>query len=329
MPRLLLLGLLFVASLYACGGAFFTCKQKLRDASAFHATSLALPIGNNMRLVYSETKPDTALKYDPLLGLALIPDQKKFKYPFHFADTASKGLGAILKSQIVEGEIVSHQCGLDRLACFSKPLQGIGIVSDRCCALDAIVTPRGIIEQRYLEHFMRKDFSGYGDAGIQFAVRHKRVEITQINPYFEDLALKVGDVIVAFDGKNVSSVCALKEKILFSSPDTIHTCKVLRGNQTLHVKVKLRQKLGGGLVNESYLERSGIMLDSQLCIAKASAQTQALELKAGDCLKAVNYKTVATHNRVSALLRGDNADNLLLFEREGFEFFIHIQTKTY
>ncbi len=327
MLRALLITLFFSLSLTAaCSTPFLTCKQKIKDSHAIENNHLSLLLKGGVRLVYSKSKPHDALRYDPLLGLALVKDRSGFRYPFVFSQRKNKSSAVVSNTRADSGTILSHQCGLDVLAHYSHPYESPALLLDSCCGFEGIATPRGIIEERYVQHFIDNKFAGYGDAGFEIDESKKGIVVTQTNPFFPNEPLHKGDVIIAMDAKTYTSKCALEEALLFSAPSTLHDFKIIRDNQLLHVSVKLEMKRAGGLLSSSYLEYVGIILDPTLRIASIQPQAEHFGLKIGDQLKWVNRTDVAHYKEIRAALHQSN-ENLLLFERNHFQFFIRIQTK--
>ncbi len=324
--RFLLLLLSFGYVLVACESGWLTCKQKAVDAGVFRNGHFAIPLAPTVRLVYSEQDDPKFSRYDPLLGLALVEDKKPFAYPYTLVRTIdSKKVAAIDARGVHEVKRVSAQCGLDRLGVCETSASNMAFLSDSCCALHALITPRGVIDAAFIDYFKSAAWAGYGDAGIRLGEREGGVVVASIDPFFEPLVFELGDRLMAFDGHTYRSVCAFEKAILLSRPGSTHRFKVARGGRVFDVDVLLERRLGGGLRPDTYLERLGILLDERYCIDTSSMSLSARGLQKGDCLIQINHQDIKAHSSDAMLwLQGDNA---LLFERRGLQFFIHIKSK--
>ncbi len=320
-----LLTLLFTLSvtLFACEGNG-GCLQKAEDSALFSGGSLSVALAKKSRLSYSPVPLSRFRKYDPFLGLGVEAVDHPFEFPYIFLSKSVKKLTAVTPQGVRAGEISKHQCGLDRLGRFSGDVGTYGVIGDSCCALEAIITPAGVIEKSYLEHFWKSENVLYGDAGIRLADTLQS-RVVSVDPFLPENPFCIGDEIIAYDGKKLSERCSVEEAILFSVPGSQHKVTVRRDGKELVLNVRIAERLGGGLLGDTFLERLGLYLDAQLCIVKASSLSDNLELLKGDCLIQLNGADVVSMAEIrQKLLQGDNS---LLFERRNFQFFIHIKSK--
>jgi hypothetical protein len=330
VPRYLLVLLLFTLKIFACYGEFSTCYDKAVDSKTFTSSdTLSVIVDKNSRIFYSAKHPSFKVKkYDYFLGLYLIDDKSGFAYPFIFYTHRDKKLASISKRGYKVG-YPSRQCGLDHLGKFSKTLSTPSIITDNCCALAGILTKNGLIDKVYLKRFL--NFKGkevtYGDAGIRIEKHKNSLHVRSIDPFFKDQKFKIGDEILAFDGKKVRSVCSLRQWILFAKIGSVHTFKIRRHKKILYIKVKIAKRLGGGLLSDTFLERLGLNLDSNLCISSITSKTTDMQLDVGDCLIQINFEDVKSQKDIQMRIKSGDVDNALLFERKKFQFFIHINGK--
>jgi len=304
----------------------------VHDSKTFSsAYPLSIAVEKNDRLVYVPSRPKYKVKkYDPFLGLALINDKSRFKYPFIFYSKDNKNLASVYSKGFTTGALKVQQCGLDELGVFSTPLETPSLIMDNCCSLAGISTAHGIIDSHYLKHFLEYDSTElqYGDAGIRLESRKNGLHVSQIDPFFLNQQFQLDDQIIAFDGKKVKSLCRLRRSILFAKIASLHSFTIKRNNKVLHVKVKIQRRLGGGLLSDTFLERFGILLNNKLCISALSSKTAEMELDLGDCLIQVNFHNVKSAKDIQKRVQKSDIDNALLFERQNFQFFIHINGKT-
>lgn len=332
MQKSFVLIFLLTLELFSCSSGFHLCKKKVSDAKVFSSSSLFwIPLKNSTRLIYSKCKPDFKYKkYDPYLGIALISDKSHFAYPFKLKSKYTKSLSAIGKKSQVYGFIAQQQCGVEKLAKFSKPLKEASVITDNCCDMQGVSVGDGIIDRYYLKHFL--NFRGrdvlYADAGIRIDKRGLLLHVKSVNPFFSEQKFHTNDIILAFDSKRVNSLCKLKRQILFSKIGSTHRFKILRNTKTVYIDVKFQKRLGGGLLSDTFLEHLGLYFDENLCINRRTPQSVKAGLNIADCLIQINFKDVNSDKQIRQSIKSADIDNALLFERNNFQFFIHINGKS-
>ncbi|MCK9453903.1 MAG: PDZ domain-containing protein [Sulfurimonas sp.] len=325
MLRLLLaLNFLFV-NLYACKGGIESCRLKTLDSGAIVKNSLHIPLENNQKLIFSTTTPNgKILKHDPYLSLYLVEDKKNFKYPFRINTNQSLGTFGVDNRSVIEGKIVQKQLGLNRFATFSEALFAPSLLLNSCCALEGIVTERGIIEKEYIEHFLNSKKVAYGNFGIRVKDIGSAVTVSSSNPFFKENPFKKDDIILELDGKKVKDSALFMRDILFSEVGSLHSVKIKRGNKILTVSVKSQNRVGGGYLSDTFLESLGISFDKNLCIIKIEKKAQQYGLKLGDKLLEVNKKGVKNEEEIAELIDNPKKSAYLLFTREHFQFFVKV-----
>jgi len=187
-----------------------------------------------------------------------------------------------------------------------------------------------VIDKHYLKYFL--DFKAkdvlYGDVGIRLDNKNSALHVSRINPFFEMQNFCKDDIVLAFDGMKISSICKLRRLILFAKIGSIHRFKILRNSKVKYIKVKIQKRLGGGLLSDTFLESFGLYLDDRLCVRFSNTQTVKMDLDVGDCLIQVNFHDVDSAKDIQNRVQSSDIDNALLFERQNFQFFIHINGKT-
>jgi len=330
--RTLFLALFLSLKLFSCSGEFASCQDKARDALSFSdSKTLSIVFDKHQRLLYTPHEmPAHMKKYDPFLGLALIKDTQGFAFPFAIHRDVIQHLASITAEGSIKGQLQHLQCGLNQLGVFSKPLITPSLITNNCCLVAGIATQKGIIDANYLKHFLdfKKKRMQYGDAGIRLDERRHHVIVSGVDPFFKDQSFLKGDQILAFDNKKVDNLCELRRWILFAKVGSIHHFTIKRHAKVLHKKIRIEERLGGGLLSDTFLERFGLNLDANLCIATITAKSAAMELEKGDCLIGLNFHDVHDARDIQKWLQKSDGDNALLFERRDFQFFIHINGKT-
>ncbi|MBL0708180.1 MAG: PDZ domain-containing protein [Sulfurimonas sp.] len=328
MLRLFLALNFLLLNLYACKGGYDSCILKVKDSSSIDNSLLKIPVINHKRLLFSVYQPNTKIiKYDPFLSLYLVKDKKNFKHPFKINNHLSLGMASINKKRAVEGRITKRQVGLNSFAKFSEKTYAPSLLLNSCCALEGLVTPRGIIEKRYVQRFLNNRSSSYGDIGIRAYNKRGLLLIKSVNPFFKDNPFKKNDRITMLDGRKIKRASVFMRKILFSKVGAFHKVKVKRGSKYLTFKVKTKKRYGGGYISDTFLEGKGVYFSNSLSIIKITNKLKSYGLKRGDKLIQVNAKKVKNSSEVRKYMGDFISHASLLFERDGFEFFVNIKAK--
>jgi len=321
--RLLVVLHLLVFSLFACKGDNYSCIQKIIDSSTLVNQTLQIPTAKHQRLVFSEKIPHAViLKSDPFLGLYLVKDAKGFNYPFLFNKRHISDIFYVNNHTSRKGRIVQKQVGLNRLAAFSTPFFSPGLLTDSCCFLEGIATPRGVIEREYIQRFLSNKESRYSDIGIRVKMQMGLVSVIAADPFVKENPFLKGDCILELDGKKVTGDSLFMKNILFSKIGSLHTLQVKRNSQVLTFKVYTQALYGGGYVSDTFLEKRGIYFTSNLVINEINNKT--LGLKTGDKLLQVNGEKVQNQQEVMVNISNFKKSSSLLFERDGFQFFVNV-----
>ncbi|MBW6489378.1 PDZ domain-containing protein [Sulfurimonas sp.] len=318
------LNLLFI-NLYACKGGIDSCKLKVIDSESIVKQTLQIPLQNNQRLIFSTTAPNAKiLKHDPYLSLYLVEDKKGFKYPFKLNMNIPSGVFCVDNKSVIEGKIIKRQVGLNSFAIFSKQISSPSLLLNSCCALEGIVTDRGIIQREYIERFLKVKKVTYGDFGIRVKSVNSAVVVISSNPFLKENSFKKGDIIVELDGKRVKESARFMRDVLFSEIGSLHTLKIKRANELLTISAKTQNRVGGGYLSDTFLEFLGISFDKNLFITKIEKKAERHGLKLGDQLLQVNKKDVKREGDILEIVDNQNKSTQLLFEREHFQFFVKV-----
>lgn len=325
MFRLLLALNLTFLNLLACDGDFDSCRSKIIDSSSIVDQTLYIPIENSKMIIYSKRVPDAKIiKYDPYLNLYLVEDIKKFKYPFRINMNHSMGTLAVDNHKIVEGKILKKQISLESFATFSENISTPSLLLNSCCAIEGIITDRGIIEKEYINRFLKNKIVSYADFGIRLKEVGPLAVVSSANPFIGDNPFKKDDIILDLDGKKVKSVAKLARDILFSQIGSTHTLKIKRAGETILVSVRSHNRVGGGFLSDSFLEYLGISFDKNLIITKIDKKAEHYGLKVGDKLVWLNKKSVKSDEDISQSINDNTKSIDLLFERDHFQFFVKV-----
>ncbi|MEA2099913.1 MAG: PDZ domain-containing protein [Campylobacterota bacterium] len=326
---LLLLNLLFL-NIYACKGGYESCKRKIIDSSTIVNQNLEIPISKRERLIFTQdittlNKNTKIIKQNPFLSLYLVKGKKYFRYPFNFNKHHSLGVASVNKRIAIEGKIKKRQVGLNNFAIFNTPPFTPSLLITSCCSLEGMITPKGIIEKEYIKHFLNSKNSDYGDIGIRVNTKKGKVVVIASDPFMKNNQFKNGDTIVRFNGRKVTRGSSLMKKILFSKIGKAYKIQVKRNSKILNLKVVVNKRYGGGFISDTFLEQKGIYFDKNLYITKIKNKSKSYGLKVGDHLLKANGIKVKNQYYLRKNIGDFKYFSLLLFEREGFQFFVQIK----
>lgn len=326
MFRLFIACNLLLLNIFACESGYDSCIKKINDSNAIQKDFLSIPIKNKKRLIYSLCTPNAKiLKHDPFLGLYLIEDKSSFAYDFDVDARLQLGYAVVDAKKATEGKIVKNQVGLNTLAQFSSKHEKPALITNSCCSLEGIMTPRGVIQKEYIQRFVSSASADYSDIGIRVQNQNRQVIVTASNPYMKNNPFKKGDAILEFDGKKVEAASVFTRAVLFAKVGSKHKVKVKRGSKIISFDVTTHKREGGGNVSDTFLEHRGIYFDERLKIVGLSQEFQEYGLLLGDRLIQVNGVLVKTQEALRAYIEDFQDFSSLLFERENFEFFVNIK----
>jgi len=309
----------------SCKGGYEACKQKIIDSNSIVNQTLQIPVDKNRRLIFSRTVPHAKIiKHDPFLSLYLIEDKQCFDYPFTINNNLSLGKVSVDKTTAIEGRILKKQIGLNSFATFSEVLHAPALLTNSCCGLEGIVTPRGIIEKEYIQRFLTSKDTAYADIGIRVKDENNLVILSAVDPFMKNNPFKKDDCILVLDGKKVQDSASLMRDILFAKVGSTHKVKIKRGSKILSIIVSSKKRYSGGYKSDTFLEQYGWLFDEDLYIIKINENVHNYGLLLGDRLLQVNGKNVKNQQDIIENISDFKDYASLLFERENFQFFVRI-----
>ncbi|MFA6196915.1 MAG: PDZ domain-containing protein [Sulfurimonas sp.] len=337
MLRLFIIFNLLFFNALACDGGYDSCKQKVIDSNTTHGQTLEIPVENNKRLIYSAKTPECKiLKSDPFLGLYLVEDYSDFEYPFTINMLEPSGIAAINENSAKEGKIVKRQVGLSQLAVFDTHVSSPRILTNSCCSLEGIVTPKGIIEKEYIERFLRVEDTSYADIGINLKDQKGAVIVSELTSSIKNNPFKKDDVVMSIDGKKVENSATTMREILFDTIGTKHSLMIKRGSKLMTIEVE-SQKKEMQVVKETKpviaptikkveenVQTNGLQFDKNLKITKIDEQGKKYGLKLGDKLLQIDGIKITNQQELTKNLSSLKNNANLLFERNDFQFFVNV-----
>lgn len=317
------LNLLFL-NLLACN-SFKACRLKTIESHALGVNSFHIPLKGKYILLTEKPSSDLKIiKSDPFLSLYLVKEKKTFKYPFILSNDSHVKQASLNNKMIIRGKIAKKQIGINSLATFSKVVSFPSLIVNEYCAIEGIVTQKGIIQKSYLEHFLKSKNSSYGDIGIRVNDRDSKVFVTELNPFINKKKFVLGDEVIAFDKRKINDSAELMECILFSKQGSKHKLTVLRHNKKKIITAVVQERLGGGKLSDTFLENKGLFFDKDLTLVKVVEGKHFSGIKKGDKLVKINDVWVKNYEDIRKELSHLEKLPYLLFSRNGFQFFIRL-----
>ena len=318
------------ASIAPIKSDFKSCFNKNSPSLVKFRGSYAIAVSSDRVLFFSKRYQRGYIKRDPFLGLYLFRYKKRLKaikfYPFN---QVRDDVGIIGKDRFAKAKIVSLSNGLDSFAKMNKNIKVNRLVSCVCCrAFGLSIGGRSFIDSDFILRFLDKKRVTYGDIGLKFIQRGSGIFVKERNPFFKYLQLRKGDKIILVDGKRYKSVSNLSKYILFLKPGKLIKIVYQRGKHRYKQIVKVKRKLYGGLIKQSYLRYIGLIVGHDLKIDRVVKNSLAykLALKKGDKLLKINDKYINSYKDIKkALLSIKTKEIYLLFSRDDFQFFVHFR----
>lgn len=325
MLKLFLALNIILLNLSAAKSDFESCKLKIIDSNSILKQNIELPVEKNRRLIFSKNIPNAKIiKHDPFLSLFLVEDSGRFKYPFVINNKLSLPTAVVDNTNIVEGKIAKEQAGLNSFAKFTKQTASTAILTSTCCCIEGLVTPKGIIEKKFVERFLEIDKVSYSDIGIRVVDENSLVTVKLVNPFVDNNPFKIDDLILELDDKRVKNSAIFMRNILFSKVGSTHKVKIKRGDNIISISVNTQNRVGGGYLSDTFLESLGIFFDENLNVVKLEDKAMQYSIKLGDQLLQVDGKDVSSDEDVSKILSNMYKASNLLFTRGRFQFFIRV-----
>ena len=317
----LYLFLAFITLAYAAD--FNHCHQEVKKSYKFSQGSHYYHTTYGW-LVHSKKPVKDFAFSEPLLGLYLL---KKDKLPkLKILNRYPNDVASISFEAKLPNRLLNEGLGIDRLARLKyKSFEGAGIFG-ACCTLRGINTLEGVVTSDYILRFIR-DKKRFASAGVRFKIMNGKIVVAAINPFFASNPFKVGDEILYFDGYKLS-LETLTKRILFSTVGSKHFFRVKRKGKMVKVAIFFKERLGGAILADTYLEHYGFQFNPNLEIVsvRKNSIVGKLGLLPGDRLTSINNISVKNDEDIRALLsQGIQKETMrLLLERKGLQFNIYL-----
>ena len=316
---------IFLLSLLACNGSYKSCQIKTTNLHVVQDASLVIPLQNNQTLIYSKEPMNAkVIKHDPFLNLYLVESKKYVRYPFRINPQLSLAQASVGDGCVTEGKIKTKQIGLNALATYTKPIIAPSLLLNSCCNLEGLVTPKGIIQRDYLDHFVHSKNRYYGEIGVRVVDEDKLIIIKRVNPFDLSVKFKKNDCITHVNGKKILDASDFMKHVLFAKVGTQLKVIVVRNGKKILVKATIKQRFGGGAISDTFLEAKGLYFSSDLTLLSVGEKYKKFGLHIGDRLIQVNGKKVTKIEDIRMYIDDFKHFASLVFTRNDFQFFVNI-----
>ena len=309
---------------------FEVCKNKNRISFVKIGRYNAVAVSKHTLLFFSKRYIRGYIKRDPFLGLYLFKYPKELK-PVKFTEFAEvkKNIGIIGDTDFDTGEIVSLSNGLDISAKINKKAKQNSLIECVCCRAFGLSNGGyNFIDSDFIIRFLAKKRVSYAESGLKFEQKGSHIYVKEKNPFLKHLYIPVGSMIIKIDGKKFDRVSTLSKYILFSKIGKVIDISYKYGKKIYHQKIKLKRKITGGLIPQTYLESIGLWINYKLRISYIvkNSLAQKLGLKKGDKLLKINKNFIKSYSQIKKVLSKIRDKQIyLLLSRNDFQFFVHFR----
>jgi len=280
-------------------------------------------------LVFSETPlaKSHVIKSNKLLGLYLVsgkPSQTKINVYNRFP----KEVALITPYSIRPNTIISESFGVESLGKLKKIISAPFAIMGRCCSLRGFNSSKGVVTSEWIKTFLERKDSRVGSVGVRFKQSKKGIIVKQKNPFIKYNGLRVGDVILTHNKKKVS-LDTLEKRIALGKIGSMQTFKITRAGKVDTLKVSLKERLGGGVLGDTFLEFLGLSFNQQLEViaVKKNSLANKLKLLPQDKIILLDGKRFTHDKELRAYLSTYQLPKErleLLIQRDGLQIFIYI-----
>lgn len=311
---------------------FKQCYNKNQNSFVYIGQIRAIAVGPHSAVAYSKTKPTVPfVKYDPFLNLYLF-HTKQTLHPVRLKSThalkVGEWIGGMDEDSLFVGNFAKSGDVLDSMYLQNTSLKPNSIISCLCCDVYGLGVGKGeFIGSEYIKRFINTKDIFYGDVGARFEKRDGKFYVADIDPFYKNNQLNIGDEILSINNKKVNSLKELNQAILFATPKSKIKLAVKRGNKTMSFSSMVVPRSGGGNIEDSFLEKKGLLFDAKMKIVKIQNDSFAQKsgLKIGDKLLEIDQMPISSSAHLRKILSDLKGKEVhLLFDRNDFQFFVNL-----
>lgn len=272
------------------------------------------------------------LKHDPFVGMYLL-ESKTNLTPITLKQIDSKMLedeiASITPTKSVSGKIKNQMQSPIDFASLNTPTFPNSLISTICEHIYGIgIGNNQFIDKKYLDRFINNPIY-YGDIGIRVIQNQEdRVEVSLIDPFFENNPFKYGDIIMMVNGEAIPNVSQFNRVVFDLKEGSTIPVRIQRDGTIHNISVKVDKRHGGMLLKEDFLWRIGIEISDDFTITSVSpnAKNGFELLQVGDKVLKINQNNVPYGYNAIIRFLGDytNMRQKWLISRKDFQFFIEV-----
>lgn len=217
------------------------------------------------------------IKHDPFLGLYLFSGklQKGYRLKPLDAFAHTLPLAAVNATQAIPGSVVNFEKGVFDLGKFSTTLPNDSVISTICYQSYGIgAYGQYFVPKILIDRFLSARGGQYGDIGVRVAPNlqatkdqlPKGVIVEQIDIFFPQRLLLPKDRILAINGREITSLAQFEWLVADLVPKSKAQVRILRNNKLLEVPVQVDRRYSGGILQDTFFERYGVVIDRDLVI---------------------------------------------------------------
>ncbi len=322
MPLRLLFAtlLIFAYPLFAEKGGcfkFFPGSFEIVDSKP------AFAVAKNRFVSIECPKGKKIISHDRFTGLCIFEDEASKPL---FMSEAKPPLFICPEKKRLDSAILSYPVSIFPGELSIRPKQP-GALFSGCCRLAGLFDEEGRWFDAALIKRVLENRIAHGDIGVRFKADGGGVRVEAVDP-FAGSALKPGDRVVKIGRESRPSLRRIRELVDRCRPSQTIGLTVERGEVLHEVNATCFDRLGGGRVSDTFLERFGMEFSPSLGIKRIDLDSIPYKkgLRIGDRLMMIDGKRVEKEAEVRAVLSGyaiqKRTPKNMLWEREGFQFFL-------
>ncbi len=311
---------------------FKACFKKSKTSFLKLSKRDFIAVGKHTAITFSRRYIRGYIKRDPFLGLYLIKVSKTLS-PVRFVSfdklDSTRVVATVDSKDYRLNRVVSFGNGLNEFAKLNKKVKSNSLIECVCCRdFGLSVGGKSFIDSDFILRFIKNKRVVYADSGLRFGQKGKKIYIKEINPFFHTYGINIGDRVVSIDGKSFDDVSLLSKYILFSDIGKTIDIKLARKKRVFHKKIKLKKRVSGGILGESFFESIGLYLryDLKVSYVTKGSLVYKLGIRKGDKLMRIDQKYIHSYPQVKRVLsRLRSSEVYLLLSRDDFQFFVHFR----
>ncbi len=202
-----------------------------------------------------------------------------------------------------------------------------GALFSGCCKLAGIFDGSGAWFDTASIRKLLENRTAHGDVCARFEMKNGAVTVAVADPFCR-CGLKPGDKVLKAGESGTPTLRKVRALVDSCRPPQSLRFVVERNGASFETEAACFDRLGGGRVSDTFLERFGMRFSPLLEITQIDPASPAFKkgLRAGDRLLMIDGTRVENEKEVRAVLSGytlkASGPEKMLWERRGFQFFL-------